>query len=65
MLRWLVSTSLRLRLVVVALAGVLVILGIRTVRKTPMDVFPGVRAAARGDPDGGSRAIDGKKSTAS
>ncbi|MBN1421621.1 MAG: efflux RND transporter permease subunit [Planctomycetes bacterium] len=37
---WLISTSLRLRILVVAIAIVLVILGIRSVETTPMDVFP-------------------------
>jgi CzcA family heavy metal efflux pump len=40
MLTWLVSTSLRLRIVVVALSVVLIVVGIRTVRKAPLDVFP-------------------------
>lgn len=37
---WLVSTSLRLRVLVVALAAVLVAVGIQTAKKTPFDVFP-------------------------
>lgn len=40
MMTWLVSTSLRLRVVVVALMAVLLIVGVRTVRETPLDVFP-------------------------
>ncbi len=40
MMRWLVSTSLQLRVVVVALAVVLMVGGIRTVRDAPLDVFP-------------------------
>jgi len=39
-MRWLVSTSLQLRVAVVALAAVLMIYGIRTVGDTPLDVFP-------------------------
>jgi len=39
-MRWLVSTSLRLRVAVAALAAVLMIYGIRTVGDTPLDVFP-------------------------
>lgn len=40
MLSWLVSTSLRARVLVVALAGILIVVGIQTVRQAPMDVFP-------------------------
>jgi CzcA family heavy metal efflux pump len=40
MLTWLVSTSLKLRLVVVVLATLLLVVGIRTAEKTPLDVFP-------------------------
>jgi len=40
MMKWLVSTSLRLRVVVVGLMAVVLIVGIRIVRDTPMDVFP-------------------------
>ncbi|MCF7976371.1 MAG: efflux RND transporter permease subunit [Phycisphaerae bacterium] len=39
-MRWLVSTSLRLRVVVVALMGVGLVVGTQIVRDTPMDVFP-------------------------
>jgi len=37
---WLISTSLRLRLVVVVLSAVLIVVGIRTVDRAPLDVFP-------------------------
>lgn len=40
MLSWLVSTSLRLRVAVVALMVVVLIVGVRVVRQTPLDVFP-------------------------
>jgi len=40
MLTWLVSTSLRLRVVIVALMAMVLIVGIRVVRETPLDVFP-------------------------
>jgi CzcA family heavy metal efflux pump len=40
MMSWLVSTALRHRVVVVALAAVLVIAAWRTLRTTPLDVFP-------------------------
>src|SRR5262245_11465948 len=40
MLSWLVSTSLRLRVVVLALSVGLLVAGIRTVQRTPLDVFP-------------------------
>ena len=40
MMKWLVSTSLRLGVVVVVLMAVVLIVGIRIIRKTPMDVFP-------------------------
>jgi Cu/Ag efflux pump CusA len=37
---WLIETSLRLRLIVVALAIALIVVGIRTADKIPLDVFP-------------------------
>jgi CzcA family heavy metal efflux pump len=37
---WLISTSLRLRLVVAVLSVVLIVFGIRTIEKAPLDVFP-------------------------
>ncbi len=37
---WLVSTSLRLRVVVSALSVLLIVFGIRTLQTTPLDVFP-------------------------
>ena len=37
---WLVTTSLRLRVMVIALSVVLVIFGARTLETTPLDVFP-------------------------
>lgn len=40
MMKWLVSTSLRLRVVVVVLTVVILIVGIRIIRRTPLDVFP-------------------------
>ena len=40
MMNWLVSTSLRLRVIVVALAVLLMVVGLRVVRSTPLDVFP-------------------------
>jgi CzcA family heavy metal efflux pump len=40
MMKWLVSASLRLRIIVVSLAVVLMIVGLRTLRTTPLDVFP-------------------------
>ena len=40
MMTWLVTTSLRLRVVVVALMAMILIVGFRTVRETPLDVFP-------------------------
>ncbi len=39
-MKWLVSTSLRLRVVVVVLTVVILIVGIRIIRRTPLDVFP-------------------------
>jgi CzcA family heavy metal efflux pump len=39
-MRWLVAVSLRNRIVIVALAAVLVIGAVRTLRTTPLDVFP-------------------------
>jgi Cu/Ag efflux pump CusA len=39
-MRWLVAVSLRNRIVVVALAVLLVAVAIRTLRTTPLDVFP-------------------------
>src|SRR5262249_10237942 len=40
MLTWLVSTSLRLRVVVVSLSITLIIVGFRSARRAPLDVFP-------------------------
>ena len=40
MLSWLVSTSLRLRVVVLVLAVLLLVVGVRTAQRTPLDVFP-------------------------
>src|SRR5438552_3085314 len=40
MLTWLVSTSLRLRLVVLAGCVVLLVIGFRSLRTAPLDVFP-------------------------
>lgn len=40
MMTWLVSTSLRLRVVVVALMVVVLIVGVHVIRRTPLDVFP-------------------------
>src|SRR5580658_8222801 len=37
---WLISASLRLRVIVLALSVVLIVFGIRTLEKTPLDVFP-------------------------
>jgi CzcA family heavy metal efflux pump len=37
---WLVTTSLRLRVLVLALCGVLLVVGGRTLTTTPLDVFP-------------------------
>ena len=37
---WLVSTSLRLRVVVLALSVVLLVVGVRAARRAPLDVFP-------------------------
>lgn len=40
MLRWLVSNSLHQRVLVLAVALVLIILGVRSTRNVPLDVFP-------------------------
>ena len=40
MLSWLVSTALRLRVVVLAASVLLLIVGFRSLRHAPMDVFP-------------------------
>jgi CzcA family heavy metal efflux pump len=40
MMNWIVSTSLRLRVLVLALAVVLMIVGIQKARNAPLDVFP-------------------------
>src|SRR5437868_11386245 len=37
---WLVATSLRLRIAVLALSCLLIVYGVRTLRTTPLDVFP-------------------------
>src|SRR5262245_52439757 len=40
MLTWLISTSVRLRVVVLALCVVLLVVGSRSLRHAPLDVFP-------------------------
>ncbi|MBY0513496.1 MAG: efflux RND transporter permease subunit [Gemmataceae bacterium] len=40
MLTWLISTSVRLRVVVLALCAVLMVVGARSARRAPLDVFP-------------------------
>ncbi len=40
MMNWIVSTSLRLRVLVLALSIVLMIVGIQQARNAPLDVFP-------------------------
>ena len=40
MLTWIISTSLRSRVLVVALAAALLVIGIPTVEDMPLDVFP-------------------------
>ncbi len=40
MLQWLVRTALEMRVLVVALAVVLLVAGVQTARRTPLDVFP-------------------------
>src|SRR3954449_13579893 len=40
MMNWLVSTALRLRVLVLALSIVLMIVGIQAALKAPLDVFP-------------------------
>src|SRR4051812_15202644 len=40
MMNWLVSTSLRLRVLVLALSVVLIIVGVRRAQNAPLDVFP-------------------------
>ena len=39
-MRWIVSLALRLRVVVAALAVLLIVVGVRAARETPLDVFP-------------------------
>src|SRR5580765_5085448 len=39
-MNWLVSTSLKLRVLVLALSIVLLIVGFRTAQQAPLDVFP-------------------------
>ena len=40
MLTWLIATSVRLRVVVLALCVVLLVVGFRSIRRAPLDVFP-------------------------
>ncbi len=39
-MNWIVSTSLHMRVIIVALAVALMIVGVRVIRTTPLDVFP-------------------------
>ncbi len=40
MMNWLVSTALRLRVLVLALSVVLMVVGVQKARHAPLDVFP-------------------------
>ena len=40
MMKWLVATSLQLRVLVLTLAIVLILLGIRSAKEARLDVFP-------------------------
>ena len=40
MLSWLISSSMRMRALVLALCAVLLVVGFRSIRKAPLDVFP-------------------------
>lgn len=40
MLSWLISTSIRLRVVLLAVCGVLMVIGYQSIRHAPLDVFP-------------------------
>ena len=40
MMRWIVSTSIRFRFLVVALGGAMMLLGVTQLRDMPVDVFP-------------------------
>jgi hypothetical protein len=50
-MNWLVSTALNLRVIVLALAVLLLIVGLRVVQTAPLDVFPRIRAAAGRNPN--------------
>ena len=39
-MRWIIETSLHLRVAVIALAAMLVFFGLSEVRRAPLDVFP-------------------------
>ena len=58
MMNWLVSTSLRLRVLVLALSIVLMIVGVRTAQRGAAGRLPRVRAAAGRDPDRGAGPVD-------
>ena len=58
MMNWIVSTSLRLRVLVLALSIVLMIVGIQTARNAPLDVFPEFAPPLDRDPDRGAGAVD-------
>ena len=57
-MNWLVSTSLKLRVLVLALSIVLMIVGVRTAQEGAAGRVPRVRAAAGRDPDRGAGAVD-------
>src|SRR5512135_3757194 len=40
MMSWIVSTALRLRVLIVAASLLLIVVGVQTAKKTPFDVFP-------------------------
>ena len=58
-MRWIVSRSLRFRWLVLFGAAALMVFGATQIPNTEVDVVPGVRAAARGDPDDRPRELLG------
>ena len=57
MMRWIIGSSLRFRLLVVGIAAAVIAVGILQLRDAPVDVLPGVHAAVRGGPDRGARPL--------
>jgi len=58
MLKAIVTWALNMRVLVVALAAALLVIGVNATRHAPWMFFPGIRAAAGGSPNRSARSLD-------